>query len=58
MNITELSLTQQFSIRAFETHVDKMSLEQSQHFLKELYKQMMVRDAMYQELLRKEWETR
>lgn len=56
--MTELSLNQQFNIRAFETQVEKMTLEQSQHFLKELYKQMIVRDAMYQKLLREEWEIR
>jgi hypothetical protein len=51
----ELSLEQQFNVRAFETQVEKMSLEQAQHFLKELYTQMMVRETMYQQFLKHEW---
>jgi hypothetical protein len=51
----ELNLEQQFKLRAFETQVEKMSLEQAQFFLKELYKQMIVREAMYQQLLKHEW---
>lgn len=51
----ELSLEQKFSLRAFETQVEKMSHEQAQHFLKELYKQMMVRESLYQHFLKHEW---
>ncbi|WP_353961563.1 hypothetical protein [Laspinema olomoucense] len=38
--ITEMQLTleQQLQLRNFEIHVDKMNLEQTQFFLKELYK--------------------
>lgn len=51
----ELSLEQQFSIRSFETQVQKMSHEQAQDFLIKLYEQMMVREAMYKELLKHQW---
>ncbi|MEW6497302.1 MAG: NblA-related protein, partial [Cyanobacteriota bacterium] len=33
----ELSLEQQFNIRSFETQVEKMSREQAQEFLVQLY---------------------
>ncbi len=55
MNPIELSLEQQFSIRAFQTQVENMSLEQAQDFLVKLYEQMMVREATYQHLLKHQW---
>lgn len=51
----ELSIEQQFSIRSFETQVEKMSLEQAQQFLVQLYKQMMMREATYKHLLKHQW---
>lgn len=51
----ELSLEQQFNIRAFENQVDQMSLDQAQQFLKETYKQMMMRETMYQHFLKQHW---
>lgn len=51
----ELSLEQQFSIRSFETQVDQMNLEQAQQFLVQLYKQMMMREATYKQLLKHQW---
>lgn len=51
----ELSLEQQFSIRSFETQVQKMSREQAQDFLVKLYEQMMMRETMYKEFLKHEW---
>lgn len=51
----ELSLEQQFSICSFATQVQQMSHEQAQDFLVKLYKQMMVREATYQELLKQQW---
>ncbi|MFB8789755.1 MAG: NblA/ycf18 family protein [Potamolinea sp.] len=54
-NPIELSLEQQFSIRSFETQVQKMSHEQAQDFLVKLYEQMMVRETMYKEFLKHEW---
>jgi len=52
---TELTLEQKFSLRSFETQVDKMSREQAQEFLVKLYEQMMMRETMYRQFLRKEW---
>lgn len=51
----ELSLEQQFSIRSFETQVQHMSHEQAQHFLVQVYKQMMLREATYKQLLKHQW---
>lgn len=51
----ELSLEQKFSIRSFETQVGKMSHEEAQDFLKNLYKEMIFQETMYQNLLKKEW---
>jgi Phycobilisome degradation protein nblA len=51
----KLSLEQEFSIRSFADQVQHMSREQAQEFLLMLYKQMLVKDATYQQLLRQEW---
>lgn len=51
----ELTLEQQFGLRSFETQVKLMSREQAQDFLVKLYEQMMVREAMYKQLLKKDW---
>ena len=51
----ELSLEQQFSIRSFETQVEQMNLEQAQDFLVKLYRQMVMREAPYKELLKHQW---
>ncbi|ACC81519.1 NblA/ycf18 family protein [Nostoc punctiforme] len=52
----ELSLEQEFSLRTFSDQVQQMSREQAQEFLLMLYKQMIVREATYQELLKHQWE--
>jgi outer membrane lipopolysaccharide assembly protein LptE/RlpB len=51
----ELSLEQQFSLRSFETQVERMSREQAQHFLIKLYEQMMLRETMYKQFLKHQW---
>jgi hypothetical protein len=51
----ELTLEQKFSIRSFETQVNRMSREQAQEFLIKLYQQMIVRENMYKEFLKHEW---
>ena len=51
----KLSIEQQFSIRSFETQVQKMSHEQAQDFLIKLYKQMVIREATYKQLLKHRW---
>jgi hypothetical protein len=52
----QLSLEQEFSIRSFADQVQQMSREQSQEFLLMLYKQMMVRETTYKELLKSQWK--
>jgi outer membrane lipopolysaccharide assembly protein LptE/RlpB len=51
----ELSLEQQFSLRSFETQVERMSREQAQQFLVKLYEQMMLRETMYKHFLKHQW---
>ncbi len=50
------SLEQEFSLRTFADQVQQMSREQAQEFLLMLYKQMIVRETTYQELLKHQWE--
>jgi Phycobilisome degradation protein nblA len=53
MNTTvELSLEQQFSLRAFSEQVKDLSQEQAQSFLVDMYKQMIIKEKMYQNFLR------
>lgn len=51
----ELTLEQQFSLRSFETQVERMSREQAQDFLVKLYEQMMMRETMYRHFLKHQW---
>jgi hypothetical protein len=51
----DLSLEQQFSIRSFEHLVQDMSREQAQEFLVNLYKQMMMQENSYKNLLKHQW---
>ena len=51
----KLSLEQKFNIRSFETQVQKMSREQAQDFLIQLYEQMIIRENMYKEFIKHEW---
>jgi hypothetical protein len=51
----ELSLEQKFSLRSFETQVERMSHEQAQDFLVKLYEQMMLRETLYKHFLKHEW---
>jgi hypothetical protein len=50
-----LSLEQQFALRSFADQVDRMSHEQAQEFLVKLYEQMMIRDTLMKELIKKDW---
>jgi len=53
---TKLTLDQEFSLRLFADQVQRMSHTQAQELLIEHNKLMMVRDTMYQKLLRHEWK--
>jgi hypothetical protein len=48
----ELSIEQQFSLRAFSEQVKDLSQEQAQSFLVDMYKQMIIKEKMYQNFLR------
>ena len=52
---TTLTLEQKFALRSFETQVAQMSHSQAQQFAVTLYEQLLVKDALYRELLKKEW---
>ncbi|MDJ0771808.1 MAG: NblA/ycf18 family protein [Mastigocoleus sp. MO_167.B18] len=47
----KLSLEQEFNIRAFETKVQQMNLEQAQDFLVKLYQHMIAQEQIYKELI-------
>jgi Phycobilisome degradation protein nblA len=51
----DLSLEQQFSIRSFEHQVSGMTHAQSQEFLVNLYRQMMLQENSYKNLLKHQW---
>ncbi|MEM8641378.1 MAG: NblA/ycf18 family protein [Cyanobacteria bacterium P01_G01_bin.54] len=50
-----LSLEQQFNVRSFEDQVKRMSHEQAQEFLVNLYRQMLQQENMYKEFIKHEW---
>jgi hypothetical protein len=51
----QLTMEQRFNLRSFEVQVARMSHEQAQEFLVQLYEQMMLREAYYKHFLRMEW---
>ena len=56
MNYSEkLSLEQEFNLRRFATQVRTLSPEQVQDLSLELYRQMMLKDNLYGELLKDYW---
>ncbi|MBD3884678.1 NblA/ycf18 family protein [Phormidium tenue FACHB-886] len=52
----ELTLEQEFSLRSFNDQVQQMSREQAQELLILQNRHMMVREKMYQEILKHEWK--
>jgi Phycobilisome degradation protein nblA len=52
----EITLEQEFSLRNFVDQVKQMSREQAQEFLILQHKQMVIRERMYQEILRQQWK--
>ncbi|HEY9697425.1 MAG TPA: NblA/ycf18 family protein [Trichocoleus sp.] len=52
----ELTMEQDFNLRNFADLVRQMSHEQAQKFLVEQHKLMMIRETMYQDLLKSEWK--
>jgi len=55
MSGAALTLEQQFAIRSFETQVQQMSETQAKDMLMSLYEQMLCREAIYKDLLKKQW---
>lgn len=51
----ELSLEQKFSLRIFADQVQHLSREQAQEFLLKLHEHMLLKENMYQSLLKHEW---
>ena len=54
--VTELTLEQSFSLRRFADQVEQMSHEQAQALLIEQYREMLLRETLYQDLLKQEWQ--
>ena len=54
----QLSLEQEFSLRRFVDQVQTLSQEQAQDLSIELYRQMMLKDNLYEELLQDYWGIR
>ena len=52
---TKLSLEQEFHLKSFADQVQRMSRQQAQESLIMLYRQMMIRETMYQHFLMHEW---
>ncbi len=56
MNYSEkLSLEQEFSLRRFADQMRTLSPEQVQDLSLELYRQMMLKDNLYEEMLKDYW---
>ncbi len=51
----QLSLEQKFNLRTFADLVQTLSSEEAQGLSVELYRRMMLKDNLYQELLRDYW---
>ena len=52
----KLTLEQEFGLRNFTDQVQQMSREQAQEFLIEQHRHMMIREIMFQEILKHEWK--
>ena len=55
MSNIKLSLEQQFTLHSFANEVEKMSREQAQDFLVQLYREMLVRENLYKDTLKHQW---
>lgn len=55
MEPPQLTLEQQFTLKRFSDEVPKLTKEQSQEMLIEVYRQMMVKETMYRQILKGEW---
>jgi hypothetical protein len=55
MNPPNLTLEQQFSVRMFQSQTQGLTQEQALELLLELYTQMILKESIYQNLLKKQW---
>lgn len=51
----QLSLEKQFEISAFGARLVNLSRQDLEHLCVEVYRNMLMRDAIHQELIKKEW---
>ena len=52
---TELTMEQEFSLNRFTSQVQNITREQAQELLIEQQRIMMIRDTLFKQLLRTEW---
>jgi len=52
---TELTMEQEFSLNRFASQVQSITREQAQELLIEQRRLMMIRDTLFKQLLRTEW---
>jgi acyl-CoA-binding protein len=50
----EFSLEQQFNLRAFSEQVKGLSHEQAQDYLVDLYRQMIVKESLYKQIMKQQ----
>lgn len=55
MEEIKLTLEQQFNIVSFEARIKSLSLEKLQKFSVDFYRQTIVKEKMFQDLLKKDW---
>ena len=51
---TKLTTEQEFALKSFEMQAISLSEEQAKNLLVELYRQIMVRETIYKDLLKKD----
>jgi hypothetical protein len=54
-DLTTLSLEQEFNIRCFEQQIKLLSQQQSQEMLVNIYRQMLLQENSYKQLLKHQW---
>ena len=55
MSKSKLSLEQQFNLHSFANEVEKMSGEQARDTLIQLYEQLLVKEQLYKDILKHQW---
>lgn len=51
----ELTLEQEFEIRSFAEQAKFLSLEEARELMVDLYRQMLMREALYKHFLAQDW---